>query len=435
MLGPEMMHGSLDYVRRLQGTEENRWRDEQPGRVFHEAHGAPASSLNKDPKQAYYGDLTSSAFYPMVLSQLWHWTGDKALVKQYLDPALKALKWLDEYGDIDGDGFYEYQESSPKGVKNQAWKDSPDAVVDEDGSLVHDPMCLCETQSLVYFAKLFMAETLWWLDEKELGTKLFEQARELKKRFNEAFWQEDLGYFAMGLDSKKRPIRSIGSDPGHCLATGIIDQSLVERTAERMFKPDLFSGWGVRTLSSEHAAYNPYSYHRGSVWPVENAIFALALRRYNLMDKLHQLTKAQFEAAELFSHHRLPEVLSGHQRTQEQPFPALYPQANSPQSWSSSAIFAYVQALLGIYPYAPMKTLVVNPALPKWLPEMTVRNLRVGEGYVSIRFYRKDSGESSYEVLDKKGAVHVVHQPSPWSLTATLPERAKDLFESMLPGK
>lgn len=332
MLGPEFLQGSLEVVQRLQGTRIDDWRDEQPGRIFHEAHGSPSAVLNFNPMRLYFGDMTASAFYPLVLTQLWHWTGDKALVRRYLDPALKALRWLDEYGDFDDDGFYEYQTRSPKGVKNQAWKDSSDAVVYEDGTVVKDPISMCETQSLAYFAKLMLAETVWWLDERSLSAKLFKQAHELKQRFNEHFWQEDLGYFAMGLDPNKQPIRSIGSDPGHCLATGIIDDSRVERTAERMFRPDLFSGWGVRTLSSEHPAFNPYSYHRGAVWPVENGIFALALRRYGLVDKLHRLARAQFEAADLFTCNRLPEVYSGHSRSREQPFPALYPQANWPQA-------------------------------------------------------------------------------------------------------
>lgn len=379
--------------------------------------------------------MTASAFFPMVLAQLWFWTGDKALVRRYLDPALKALKWLDDHGDLDGDGFYEYQPRSPKGVKNQAWKDSPDAIVLEDGRQVKTPIAVCESQALVYLAKLFMAVTVFSLGDKALSAKLLKQAHELKKRFNDVFWQEDLSYFAMGLDEKKRPIRSIGSDPGHCITTGIIDSSLVARTAERMFKPDLFSGWGVRTLSSEHPAFNPYNYHRGSVWPVENAIFAFGLRRYDLLDQLHELTKAQFEAAALFSSHRLPEAFSGHQRSKEQPFPAVYPQANTPQTWSATAILSYVQAILGLFPYAPKKMLVVNPSLPEWLPEMTLRNLRVGEGKISLRFYRKPNGESSYQVLDTQGTVHVLHQPSPWSLTASVPERIKDFFESMLPGK
>jgi glycogen debranching enzyme len=197
-------------------------------------------------------------------------------------------------------------------------------------------------------------------------------------------------------------------------------------------EPDLFSGWGVRTLSTRNPAYNPYSYHRGSVWPVEQGTFALGFFRYGLIEPLQRLARAQFEAAELFEHLRLPEVLSGHERSAALPFPALYPRSNSPQAWSSSALFCFLQALLGLYPYAPLRLLIVDPHLPDWLPEVTLEGLRVGKARITIRFFR-DGDRSSYEVLSRTGTLHVVRQPSPWSLTAGLGERVKDVLSSLIP--
>ncbi len=198
---------------------------------------------------------------------------------------------------------------------------------------------------------------------------------------------------------------------------------------------DMFSGWGVRTLSAQHPAYNPYAYHRGTVWPVENAVFTLAFARYGVHAQMHALAKAQFEAAALFDYYRLPEVFAGHQRDEDHPFPAMYPQANWPQAWSASAVFTLLQALIGLYPYAPLNVLLVDPHLPVWLPEVTLHNVHVGQATVNIRFYRREDGDSDYEVLEKRGRLHVVRQPSPWSLTAEFGERVRDAIESLVPGR
>jgi glycogen debranching enzyme len=434
-LGPEMMEGTLGVLARVQGTEDVPWRDEWPGRMPHELHTGPTKVLGFNPNAANYGSMTTSAFYPVAAAEHWHWTGDRDAAFRSLGPALDALRGLDAHGDRDGDGFYEYQTRSKQGVKHQAWKDSPDAIVDADGRFIEPPIATCEEQAYVYQAKYVFAETLWQLGNKEEAKRLFQEADDLKQRFNEAFWMEDEGFYAMGLDAEKNPIKAIGSNPGHCLATGIVPKERAERVADRLFQPDLWSGWGVRTLSSDNPAYNPYSYHRGSVWPVEHGTFALAFMRYGLWDHLHRLARAQFEAAALFEHVRLPEVFGGHARTDAQPFPAFYPQANSPQAWSASAVFCYVQAMLGLYPYAPLKMLVVDPHLPEWLPELTVHGLRVGQARTTIRFYRKDDGSSSYYVEETEGTLHVVRQPSPWSLTATTGERLADALTSLLPGK
>jgi glycogen debranching enzyme len=369
------------------------------------------------------------------VSELWHWTGDKELVWPFVEPALGGLRWLDEHADFDRDGFYEYQTRSEQGLRNQAWKDSDDAIVHADGSQAAVPIATCEEQGFVFLAKLHLSELLWWLGEKDTARRLYREAGELKKRFNEVFWIEDAGFFAMGLDREKRQIRAIGSNAGHCLATGIVDEPLVQRTADRLLADDMFSGWGIRTLSDRHPAYNPYSYHRGSIWPVEHGSFAVGFMRYGLHDHVERICRAQFEAASLFDFYRLPELFTGHHRDVDHPFPAHYPNANSPQAWSASAVWCLVQSLLGLYPYAPLNLLLLDPHLPAWLPEISIHNLHVGAAVVDLRFWRAKNGESDYEVLDKRGPLHVVRQPSPWSLTATFGERLQNALSSLLPGR
>ena len=430
----QMSQGVLPQIAKLQGRVVDDWRDEQPGRMLHEAHTGPLAKLGFNPRARYYGSATTSGFYPVVLAQLWHWTGDKQLIAPLIEPALDALRWKDGWADLDGDGFYEYLTRSSQGMKNQGWKDSGDAIVYEDGSQVEPPIATCEEQAFVYVSKLHMAEILWWFDRKQEAHRLYQQAAELKKHFNEAFWMEDLGYFALGLDSRKRQIRSIASNPGHCVACGLVEEALVQRTVDRLLAEDMFSGWGVRTLSAKHPAFNPFSYHRGTVWPVEHGSFAVGFMRYGLHRELEKIVRGMFDAAALFDFQRLPEVFSGHQRDERQPFPALYPKTNWPQAWSSSALFTLIQCLLGLYPYAPLHALFVDPYLPDWLPEITLSNLHVGEAIVAIRFYREADGKSNYEVLDKRGHLHIARQPSPWSMTAGPIERTIDALASLLPS-
>lgn len=434
LIGPEMLRGTLPVLADTQGTAINDWRDEQPGRMIHEMHAGPLSALNFVPHGRYYGSDTSSVFYPVAVAQLWHWTGKREWIEPLIKPAVKALRWTDTYGDLDGDGFYEYQTRSEQGVKNQSWKDSPDAIVYEDGSQVSTPIATCETQAFVYGAKRHLAEMLWWLGRTDEAKTLYQQAEELKRRFNDVFWIEDEHFYALGLDPDKRPIRSIASNPGHCIAAGIADESRVPPTVARLMSGDLFSGWGVRTLSAQHPAFNPFSYHRGSVWPVSQGTFALGFYRFGLHGFVEQLCRSLFEAAALFEYYRLPEVFSGHPRDDDHPFPAFYPQANAPQAWSASTVFLALESMLGLYPYAPLNMLLVDPHLPDWLPEITVADLRVGDATVTLRFCRTPDGRSDYHIEDLRGPLHVLRQPSPWSLTAGYGERLKDALTSLLPG-
>ncbi len=431
MLGPEMMHAALSALASSQATSTDDWRDEQPGRMLHEHHTGPLAALQYGPHERYYGDVTTSIYYPVVVASLWHWTGDRELVRPFVGPARDALAWADRCA-LGPHGFYEYRTRSEQGEKNQGWKDSDDAIVYEDGSQVRDPLGTCEMQAFVYAAKVAMSELLFWLGDLDDSRAYFEQARDLKRRFNERFWMQDERYVAMAIDHDGRLARSIASDPGHCVAAGIVDDDRVPAVAARMMSPDLFSGWGVRTLAASHPAYDPFAYHRGTVWPVENAVFALGFARYGLHAHVHTLCKAQFEAASLFDGCRLPETFGGHPRDDEHPFPGLYPKANWPQAWSASAPFAMLEALLGIVPYAPLHALLLDPHLPAWLPSVIVRNVRVGDASVDLRFVRGLSGRTHYEVLRREGLIHVLRQPSPQSLTAGWGERFRDAVATLL---
>lgn len=241
----------------------------------------------------YFGNLTASVLFPIVVSQVWHRSGDKAMVQPYIRPALDALDWADKYC-LDDTGFYRYTTRSNQGLKNQAWKDSSDAIVYPDGSQVENPLGTCEMQAFAYSAKLHFAELLWWIGDLREARRLYHEAKELKKRFNSFFWMEDLYCLAMAIDDHGQPVNSIASDPGHCVLFGIVETELVPRIVNRMMRSDLFSGWGVRTLSSDHPAYNPFAYHRGTVWPVENGSFVLAMARYGLHAEMWRLARALF---------------------------------------------------------------------------------------------------------------------------------------------
>lgn len=433
LLTNEMMRGTLAELAATQAEEENDWYDAQPGRFVHQMDTGPLAKLMYNPNSQYYGSLTGPGFYPVVLSNLWHWTGDPELVKPFLQPALKGLAWLDRYSKRD-DGFYAYQTRSEQGLKNQAWKDSHDAIVYPNGAQVKDPIAPAEFQAFVFAAKVRMSELAWWLEERDLSRRMFDEAMVLRDRFNERFWMDEENCVGMGLDPDGRLIRSVGSETAHAVAAGIIPRDRAERVVERLFQPDLFSGWGIRTLSSNHPAFNPFSYHRGSVWPAEQAAFAVGLMRYGLHERLHCLTKAQFEAAALFEYYRLPELFSGHQRDAAHPIPALYPHADSPQAWSASAVWCMLQAMLGVFPYAPLHALFVDPHLPDWLPEIQLKNLHVGAATVDLDFQRSADGSTNYRVLDVRGKLRVVRQASPWSLTSDFGERFVDAISSVLPG-
>jgi len=426
----DTLSAALIRLGRLQTDRFDDWRDEQPGRIPYQVRSGPLAMLNLNPYSAYYADYASPLMFVIALANLWAWTGEKQHVERHWDTARRILDWARDYGDVDGDGYLEYKTRSIEGTKNQGWKDSGDAVVYDDGSPVPPPIATCELQGYWYIAQELMALLSWVMGAHHDARAHRANAAALKERFNRDWWMDDEQFIALALDPEKRQVRAITSNVGHCLACGIIDRERLPAVVDRMFAPDLFSGWGIRTLSTDHAFYNPLSYHRGTVWAVEQATIMFGLRRYGFDARAVELAQALFELAQLYPEFRVPECVGGYARG-ERATPGAYPRANTPQLWNATAFPLAVQSILGIVPIASLNTLVVDPALPEWLPELVLRDIRVGDAKATLRFWRDDQGSCRWEVLHRQGTLHVVRQPPPESLEATWTDRLGGFFESL----
>ena len=392
--------GALKRLAEYQAIERDDYRDAQPGKILHEIRFGELAHFHSIPHTPYYGTADATILYLLVLSETYCWTGDIDLLKYYRKVAEACLEWIDQYGDLDGDGFQEYKTFSSLGYENIGWKDAEDSVVYADGSQVKQPKGLCELQGYVYDAKIRMAEVFRALGDEARATTLVQQAETLKRNFNATFWMEEEDCFAYGLDPHKQLITSIASNAGHCLWSGIADQDKAARTAGRLLQEDMWSGWGIRTLSSKNPAYNPFSYHLGSVWPHDNGIIAAGFKRYGLTDEANQVIRGIFDAARRFEAYRLPEIFAGLSRRSKADFPALYPPgANIPQGWASGSVFHMLRSILGLRADAPHKRLYVNPTLPEWLPELQLQQIRVGHCLFNLHFWR-EGDRSRWEVVD-----------------------------------
>jgi glycogen debranching enzyme len=426
----EALDAALTRLGRLQSARFDDWHDEQPGRIPYQVRTGPLALLNLNPYSAYYADFASPLMFVIALANLYAWTGDRRVLERHWDAARRILEWAREHGDADRDGYLEYLTRSSKGTKNQGWKDSGDAIVYDDGSPVPSPIATCELQGYWYIAQELMGLMADVMNQRDDATALLSSAAELKERFNRDWWMPDEQFFALALDPGKQQIRSITSNVGHCLATGIIDAEHRPAVVGRMFAPDLFSGWGIRTLSSSHAFYNPLSYHRGSVWAVEQGTIIFGLRRFGFNARALDLTRALFDLAALYPDDRIPECVGGYARG-DGTTPGAYPRANTPQLWNATSFPLALQSMLGLVPLAPADTLLVDPILPTWMPEVVVRGLRVGHAKVSLRFWRDHHGTSRWDVLHRQGTLHVVRQPPPEARSVNFVDRAKALAESL----
>jgi glycogen debranching enzyme len=433
MAMPTMMRDTLRANAAWQGTVIDDWLDEEPGKMIHQARWGPLSLLDIDPFRRYYGDYATVPDFLIMLGQYLAWTSDRDTVRQLLPAARRALEWLERYADLDGDGFIEYLTRSSGGVKHQGWKDSGDAIVDHRGEQIEPPIATSELQAYWYAALGQAAVCFLACGDAGKAIELRREAQALKRRFNERFWMEDEGFYAMALGPDKKLIRSISSNTGHLLAAGIVPRDRAERVVRRLMEPDLFSGWGIRTLSGEHPAYNPFSYHRGSVWPVENGTFAFGFARYGRWDELHRLARGLFDATDLFVSNRLPEVLGGIPRDDLHPHPGIYPESHEPQAWSASMVIMVVQALLGMYPLAPAGVLLIDPHLPQWLPDLRLSGLRVGDARITLEFRRTSDGATRYRVEHEEGRVRVLRQPVADGSEATIPGRLTAAIRSAFP--
>jgi glycogen debranching enzyme len=397
---PEFAAGTLEVLAEYQATERDDYRDAEPGKILHELRYGELAHFKLIPHTPYYGTADATPLYLIALHAAWKATGDRTLIERHLPNAEACLIWIDKYGDRDGDGFQEYQTRSSAGYENMAWKDSGDSVMYPDGTLVGGPKALCELQGYVYDAWLRMAEIYDELDNKRRANRLRKKAAVLFKQFNEVFWDEKSGFYAFALDGDKKKVLSVASNVGQCLWSGIIAPKRAAAVVKRLMQKDMWSGWGIRTLSSDHPSFNPYNYQTGAVWPHDNSLIVLGMRRYGFDAEAAALARDISGAASHFLLNQLPELYAGLQRDPTS-FPVQYLGANVPQAWAAGTPFVLLQAMLGLHQDAPRGKLYVDPALPAWLPDVKLIDLRLGRRRFDIRFWR-DGKETLFEVLKGK---------------------------------
>ena len=394
---PDFALGTLDVLGHWQATERDDYRDAEPGKIMHELRYGELAHFKLIPHTPYYGTADATPLYLITLHAAWRATGDRSLLAKHLPNLEAALLWIDQYGDRDGDMLQEYATRSPVGYENMAWKDSGDSMRYPDGTPVRGPKVLCELQGYVYDAWLRTAEIFDHMGQPDRSAALRAKAARLFEVFNDKFWDEDSGFYAFMLDGEKRRVMSVASNPGHLLWSGIVPPDRAGRVVARLLAPDMNGGWGIRTLSSEHPAYNPYSYQNGSVWPHDNSLIALGFKRYGFFLETARIAREISEAASHFLLNQLPELYAGIARDRVN-FPVQYRGANVPQAWAAGSCFALLQAMLGIDPDAPNDRLYVDPWLPDWLPDIILSDLRLGRHHFDIRFYR-DGEQTAFTVL------------------------------------
>jgi len=394
-----------------QATSTDDFRDAQPGKILHEVRHGELAHFHEIPHTPYYGTADATPLYLILLHETYRWTADRALLEEVLPAAERALHWIDAYGDLDGDGFQEYLRRSSRGITHQGWKDSENATVHGDGSPAEPPVALVELQGYAYDAKRRLAVLYELLGRRTEAARLREDAVRLRQRFWERFWWPAEGTYFFGLDRWKRPIASVVSNAGHALWSGIAKPEHAAAIVRRLMAPDMFSGWGIRTLSSRHPAYNPYGYQVGAVWPHDCALVALGFRRYGFAREAARVAEGIFAAAAWFRSHQLPELFAGLDR---QPccFPVPYREANVPQGWAAGAVFLLISALLGLRADAPQGRLLLDPALPDWLPSLTLQGLTVGPARCDLRVFRRGE-ETRAEIEVHEGSLDLVIEP--WS--------------------
>ena len=381
----EFARGALAILGARQCRERDDARDAEPGKILHEERLGELAHFKLIPHTPYFGTADATPLYLVLLAETWRWTGDTTLLAQHMDTAERCLQWIDADGDRDGDGFQEYAtRAAHGGYENMAWKDAGDAVLYIDGTRVRGPKALCELQGYVYAAWQGMAALHDHLGNTARAAELRAKAAKLYNDFNDRFWNDTIGAYAFALDGDKRQVMTTVSNIGHCLWSGIIRPDRARRVVETLMAPDMFSGWGIRTRSAKHAAYNPFSYHNGSVWPHDNGLIAQGFRRYGFTAEAATVARAISDAASFFAQHQIPELFSGIHRNGTD-FPVQCLGANVPQAWAAGATFSFLQALIGFNPDGQSGTLTIDPALPDWLPDLTLANIRCGEKQFSFK--------------------------------------------------
>ncbi|HEY3347267.1 MAG TPA: amylo-alpha-1,6-glucosidase, partial [Nitrospirota bacterium] len=406
-INPEIAKGVLHYLASTQSDEDDPDNDAEPGKILHESRLGEMAMSGEIPFKRYYGSIDSTPLFVMLAGMYYQRTADKEMAKTLWPNVERALEWMDNYGDIDGDGFIEYRRRSPNGLVNQGWKDSYDSVSHSDGSDAEPPIALCEVQGYAYAAKRYASELAFVLGKADKAEGLRRGARELKERFNDTFWCDEIGTYAMALDGKKRLCRIKTSNAGHCLFTKVASDSHARQICRGLMARDMFSGWGIRTLGSEEVLYNPMSYHNGSIWPHDNALIAQGLAEYGFKDETCSVLTGMYDTSMHVDLNRLPELFCGFHKREGQG-PTLYPVACSPQAWASAAIFMLLQACLGLGINAPRRQVRFDkPTLPDMLASLTIENLKVGDASVDLSLLRQEE-DVGVHILRRHGELEVL---------------------------
>ncbi len=405
-IDPRVARGVLKRLAFYQARVLDPLTDAEPGKILHEMRGGEMASLREVPFAQYYGSVDSTPLFILLAGLYLERTGDRELLEE-LWPAIEAaLGWIDGAGDPDRDGFVEYRRASEQGLANQGWKDSYDAIFHADGRLAEGYIALAEVQGYVFAAKQLAARCASYLGKVDLGRKLEAEAQQLARRFEAAFWCDELGTYALALDGAKQPCRVRTSNAGQLLFTGIVGEDRARRVAADLMRPHFFTGWGIRTVARGEARYNPMSYHDGSIWPHDNALIALGLARYGLKHAVESVFKGLFDAAAYMDLRRLPELFCGFQREKRRG-PTLYPVACAPQAWASATPFTLLEAALGLECDAQRGEIRLrNPRLPAFLNEVVLRDMRLGPASVDLRV-RRHGEDVSLEVLRTRGRIQV----------------------------
>jgi glycogen debranching enzyme len=405
-INPGIARGVLKFLAATQADKVSDAQDEQPGKIIHEMRNSEMARLGEVPFGRYYGSVDSTPLFVILAGAFIDRTGDRKFLERIWPNVERALDWIDNYGDCDGDGFVEYARQSPTGLVQQGWKDSSDSIFHADGTLATAPVALCEVQAYVYDARLRAARMAEMLGHGDRAKKLRVQAEELRCAFEEHFWCEEIGTYALALDGHKEPCRVRSSNAGHALFGGIAERGRARRVAEQLLGGEMFSGWGIRTIAIEESRFNPMAYHNGSVWPHDNGLATTGFSRYGFDDLVTAPFSSMFEASVAVENHRLPELFCGFQRRTGEG-PVLYPVACSPQAWSSGVVFQMLQACMRLSVDATEHRLSIERAsLPPFLTYLRLMNLSLPFGSIDLLF-EQHLLDVSVTVLRKQGDFEV----------------------------
>ncbi|WP_414577647.1 glycogen debranching N-terminal domain-containing protein [Anabaena sp. CCY 9402-a] len=405
MLNPEIGKETLMLLAAYQGKVEDDWREEEPGKILHELRLGEMARCQEIPHTPYYGTVDATPLWLMLYAEYYAWTHDLETLEQLWPNALAAMDWIDR--NLQPTGYLSYHRKSKRGLTNQGWKDSGDCIVDRKGELANGSIALSEVQAYVYAAKTRLADIARTKKRLDLAERWQEDAKNLKMRFNQDFWMEDQDFCALALDGDGKHVDSITSNPGHCLHLGIFTPEKAYSVAERLRAPDMFNGWGIRTLSSLSPAYNPMGYHIGSIWPHDNALISIGLRSLGLIDQALELFQALFDMTNQQPYQRPPELFCGYERNGDRT-PVQYPVACTPQAWATGSIFQLLQMIVNLVPDAPNNCLrIIDPALPESISRLSLHNLQVGTTILDLEFERSGS-TTACRVARKRGNLRVV---------------------------